>query len=269
MKEIKLRPYIVLGLSLRSLLDIHEGMSVLTQSNRNEVTILGNLNRLKALLIELGLNVTYQAFIGELEEHRDNFEELSEDIILTKQLAEDIVERVRSVSNIMKYEATNLQAYIFEDKRLPVNKLLSNTDSLFGDNVFRFLPELSQYDFAQAGKCIAFELPTASAFHMLRGTEGLLRIYYKLLSPNAPTDCQPSWGHIVLELRKIENDPPAKELVDNLDNIRASFRNPTQHPEKMYDLDEAQDLFNLCVDAVNRMAKELFRRKIWDEDNPW
>lgn len=61
------------------------------------------------------------------------------------------------------------------------------------------------------------------------------------------------------------SDNPQKELLDNLDNIRVSFRNPTQHPEKRYDIDEAQDLFNLCIEVVNRMAKDLLKRKIWSE----
>lgn len=53
--------------------------------------------------------------------------------------------------------------------------------------------------------------------------------------------------------------PPPAALLDNLDNIRRSFRNPTQHPDKIYDIQEAQDLFHLCVDVVNRMAPLLRR----------
>ena len=52
-------------------------------------------------------------------------------------------------------------------------------------------------------------------------------------------------------------DAPSDELLENLDLIRRSFRNPTAHPEKSYDIDEAQDLFGLCIDVVNRMAREL------------
>jgi len=44
---------------------------------------------------------------------------------------------------------------------------------------------------------------------------------------------------------------------DHLDHIRRSFRNPTQHPDKIYDIQEAQDLFGLCVDAVNRMSRSV------------
>jgi hypothetical protein len=38
-------------------------------------------------------------------------------------------------------------------------------------------------------------------------------------------------------------------------HLRRSFRNPTQHPEKKYDFDEAQDLLNVCIDIANRIGK--------------
>jgi hypothetical protein len=44
-------------------------------------------------------------------------------------------------------------------------------------------------------------------------------------------------------------------LLNQLDYIRAQFRNPTQHPDKIYDIQEVQDLWGLCVDVINRMVK--------------
>lgn len=67
------------------------------------------------------------------------------------------------------------------------------------------------------------------------------------------------WGPIVADLRKKRSPPPAI-LLNNLDNLRTGFRNPTQHPEKIYDIEEVQDLFALSADAVNRMIKYLRER---------
>ncbi|MBI5022232.1 MAG: hypothetical protein HZB59_12415 [Ignavibacteriales bacterium] len=49
-------------------------------------------------------------------------------------------------------------------------------------------------------------------------------------------------------------------LLSNLDDIRITFRNPTQHPEKVYDIDEVQDLLGRCIDVVSRIARELPER---------
>ena len=61
------------------------------------------------------------------------------------------------------------------------------------------------------------------------------------------------WGPILTALRTIRRPPPPA-LIVNLDDIRVSFRNPTQHPDKVYDIDEAQDVFIRCIGAVNQMV---------------
>ncbi len=49
--------------------------------------------------------------------------------------------------------------------------------------------------------------------------------------------------------------PPRRELLDHLENIKNNYRNPTQHPEKIYDIQEAQGLFSLCIEVVNIIIK--------------
>lgn len=66
---------------------------------------------------------------------------------------------------------------------------------------------------------------------------------------------------MINQLREKKKNPPPKELIEVLDRIRVSFRNPTSHPDKMYDSDEVQDLFGLVVDALNKIV----RSKQWKE----
>ena len=140
------------------------------------------------------------------------------------------------------------------EKRIDVQKCLSDVPALMAPGVFRSLDDLAQDDFIYAGKCIAFELPTAAGFHLLRGTEGELRDFYcRVVKRNR---VKLLWGPMLDSLRARSKPPPAP-LLDNLDNIRRSFRNPTQHPSLKYDIHEVQDLWALCVDAINRMAKAL------------
>jgi hypothetical protein len=65
------------------------------------------------------------------------------------------------------------------------------------------------------------------------------------------------WGNMVTQLKaKTKNKPPAT-LLASLDLIRSAYRNPTQHPEALYDIDSAQDLFGVCIDVIGKMAGEL------------
>lgn len=112
----------------------------------------------------------------------------------------------------------------------------------------------AQYDFSEAGKCIAFERPTAAAFHLLRGTESELReLYCYFVKKNRIKPML--WGPMVQALLSHRRAKMNEALLKNLDNIRSSFRNPTQHPEKIYDIQEVQDLWGLCVEVVNKMSK--------------
>jgi hypothetical protein len=63
---------------------------------------------------------------------------------------------------------------------------------------------------------------------------------------------------MISRLRKKTRKPkPNKILLDHLDNIRSNFRNPTDHPEMTYGIDEVQDLFSIVTDSLNRIAVEL------------
>ena len=59
---------------------------------------------------------------------------------------------------------------------------------------------------------------------------------------------------------RLRNAVP-KTLLDACDYVRINFRNPTAHPEAKYTLDEAQSLFSLCADIVNRLITDLKVKK--------
>lgn len=114
---------------------------------------------------------------------------------------------------------------------------------------------MQQFDFASGCRCIALNLPTAAAFHLMRCVEGVLRAYYCQVVKRGRVK-KLMWPDMIEHLKKRRDSPP-KPLLDNLDNIRFNFRNPTQHPDARFDLDEAQDLLALCIEAVNRTMREV------------
>ena len=93
----------------------------------------------------------------------------------------------------------------------------------------------------------------------MRAVEGALRNYYvAIVKRQRVKDLL--WGPMIRHLQKRRSPPPAP-LLDHLDSIRANFRNPTQHPEARYDLDEAQDLMAVCIDALNRLVRDQKKRE--------
>ncbi len=149
-------------------------------------------------------------------------------------------------------EMDTRSAYVITPKRLDIKKLDSDVGNLFAPNVYGSLPAVARYDFTEASKCILFERPTAAAFHLLRGTEDVLRQFYLHLAKHKRIK-QKEWGPLVGDLRNRAKCKPHIPLLDRLDHIRHNYRNPTQHPERKYDINEVQDLWSLCVEVVNQM----------------
>ena len=251
MQSKPIHDYIFFGTKLRYLFDARVGHPV-----HGENLILGTINRVLTRLKEFELPVT-QRVASKLYKFRDKLAKSGSKHVLTVDEASNLHEIMDDLRKTLSAESEGKVAFIVTDKRIDVNKLLSDVSALMAPGVFDSLSDIARYDFTEAGKCISFERPTAAAFHLLRGTEAVLRDFY--CSVVLRKRVKLLWGPIIESLRKRKVPPPAP-LLDHLDNIRRSFRNPTQHPDKIYDIQEVQDLFSLCIEVVNRMVPLIVKR---------
>lgn len=109
-------------------------------------------------------------------------------------------------------------------------------------------------DLNQAGRCLAFEVPTASGFHTMRATEAILREYWRLVrKPDAGTK-PPEMQQCINELRAEGEEP---KLMDILDHIRVLHRNTLMHPEAFLTMKEALRLFDIAKSAISAMADRI------------
>jgi len=226
---------------------------------RGEDSLASRIDDFFEKLRELDLRVTEAAAI-DLTKIRSGLNELDEKTVVTAELVEQVTNAVNKLDTTLDAELGLRSAFIVTPKRFPLEYLLGSTRHLFAADVFDHLPDICKFDFSEACRSIAFGLPTASAFHLMRGTEGVLRFYYCSIVKRNRIEKQ-MWGEVITELKK-RRDAPPRPLLDSLDNIRVNFRNPTQHPEARYDIDEAQDLLALSIDIVNRMIRDLSKRNL-------
>ena len=251
MEKKSISAYFLFGTSVRFLQDVGPGR---IHPIFGPAGILYNIDRCLNQLDELGLKVTkisadkLIAFRHELAEITDK------DSSLSPPQCYKLKELCDQLRMTLEAELKTLEAFIVTPKRYDIDKLLDDVGSLMSPGLFSALPEITKYDLMEAGKCIAFERPTAAAFHLLRGTEAVLRHFYcTLIHRNRVSDLL--WGNIVQDLRNRPKTKKHTTLYNNLDNIRFSYRNPTQHPDAIYDIHEVQDLAPLCFEAITRMAK--------------
>lgn len=255
MRQATVYTYFAFGYNYRLLSYECEGILVHGKTD----SLISRIDDFFSACNELNLQVTKQA-ANSLREIRDKAKKLPADAKVDKVLAEKVSKAIEDIDKTLDAELQLRHAYFVTPKRFDTDHLLNQPSSLFGGFVFDVLPQICRYDLKRAGRCIAFGLATASAFHLMRATEGVLRFYYQTIVARGRIKTL-LWGPM-LEHLKMRRDHPSQLLLDHLDHIRVNFRNPTQHPDSCYSLDEAQDLLAVCIDAINRMIRDLFERKL-------
>lgn len=166
MESKSIHRYIYLGTVLRYIQDVKAESSNYTSKN-----VVEHIDKFLALLDEFNLPVALRA-TNDLKKFREKI--LSSDIEdenskLNSTEARELSKIMQNLDWLIASEASGKIAFIVTDKRMDVNKLLSNVSSLMAPDVFNSLPPIAQYDFKEAGRCIAFDVPTAAAFHLMRG----------------------------------------------------------------------------------------------------
>jgi hypothetical protein len=120
------------------------------------------------------------------------------------------------------------------------------------------LSSQAKVDLRSAGRCLAFNLPTATAFHVWRALEVTFGEYYVSLTGKSFENAKiaRNWGAYIKAL----NDAGADvKITGNLDHIRAEYRNPVMHPNVNVLPDEAFGLLGIGFSAITQVLNEIAR----------
>jgi hypothetical protein len=184
--------------------------------------------------------------------------------IISEEIHNSIIKILEKTDSTLDAELNIKIAFLNDSKRVSNELLTDQIDKLFGKEIFIELPEIAQYDFSEAGKCLTFDRFTACGFHCLRGTEAVLKLFYEKILNKTATETL-TWGNFHQEIEANINNggitpKPSPELMINLNSLRMYYRNKTQHPQLIYNSDNVQDLLFLCIKTVNEMIGDLLKR---------
>lgn len=117
-------------------------------------------------------------------------------------------------------------------------------------------------DLREAGKCLAFEMPTACGFHAARSVEAILQRYYEVFIGPLPERGQ--MGPLLAKLEKAQEagalPRPDPRTLRTLREIKDLDRNPLAHPDATLDMLDAKALFELAGIAISRMLRDILLR---------
>ncbi len=133
--------------------------------------------------------------------------------------------------------------------------LIERGDAMFPPSLLEKAPE-TELDVQQAGRCIAFNLPTAAGFHMHRANEAVLRRYYDGIMGAGQRPRVESMGTLLAAMKKAGAGD--KNIIAALDALKEFHRNPLMHPEHtLADLDEAMNLYCAIRASIGYMLDEI------------
>ena len=99
-------------------------------------------------------------------------------------LVNEVREAAKEFETVLRNECQMMDTYFISKKGTYSTKdLVENAHHQIPEPSRSALSDQSKFDFDQAGRCIAFDVHTAAAFHLLRGTETVIREYYELIVP--------------------------------------------------------------------------------------
>ncbi len=141
--------------------------------------------------------------------------------------------------------------------------LVDRADETFPAEVSGFIPDKAKRDFRAAGRCLAFNLLTASGYHVGRAVEGMLESYYQFFCNKPVTETLNGWKDYIEALDKVRkagtfpDNQLSEKTLKELDQMREDYRNPLAHPRVELNESEARMVFSNGESLIIGMAGEL------------
>lgn len=192
---------------------------------------------------------------NELYQLLDGFTEGDVDRDFSAFDREGVLKKLDNFESVLTSELSVADAYFVVDKPpFSTVRLIAEGETLFPKEVLRKVPDAIP-DLKEAGKCLAFELPTACGFHLLRAMEVVIRSYWEAKTGNRPHPKQRNLGVYIKALR--EAGCVDEKVLSALTQIKDLHRNPVLHPDVSLSLSEVISLIGVARSVVDAMLKDI------------
>ena len=243
-----------LGAALERLKDLNSKTSLINalfsclEAQRTLIALLTDPVSLRVCrpTVEQLLEAIYSVLHKSAEKHREPNEPIGMN-------AAAITGKATELSTLLAAECRTLDTYAVSQKgaySMPI--LIDQAEMLLPADTRQKLDDVVVEDIRQAGRCLAFDLPTAAGFHLFRAVESLMRhLHNKLKGTSQEPERLPDWAAYVKALTEAQ---VPSDVTDMLDSIRQHYRNPLAHPDATLTTDEAIVLVPLGVAAIQKMV---------------
>lgn len=168
-------------------------------------------------------------------------------------LGQRITTALDTLEKVLQEELKIADVYSVSQKRIYSTRLLiDKAEEALGDDARAVVSEQVRKDLREAGRCLAFELPTAAGIHAMRAAEKVLRDWYEEVTTKRAARIQ--WSVAIARLKEAGE---SEATLVALDRVRDLHRNPLAHPGEFLSLDEALEVFGAAETAINAVARQI------------
>jgi hypothetical protein len=166
-----------------------------------------------------------------------------------------ISDGTKEFETVLAAELQALDTYFISQKGIYATPdLIESADKALDESVRKVISAEALKDFGQAGRCLAFDLPTAAGFHAMRATENVLRQYHRAIMKPPSITTNPDMATCINELKKAGADQKTLAVIDQ---IRDLHRNTIMHPEVFLSPSEGLRLFDIAKSAISAMSDQI------------
>lgn len=141
-------------------------------------------------------------------------------------------------------------------------KLIDSADESFPTGLGANISLKARDEWRASGRCLAFNLLSASGFHVARAVELVMQDYFQHFTGKDPSKLK-TWHEYLTELDGMASEDPAeaskpsKKTVTELKQMKDDYRNPIMHPRIVLNEADARMLFANGEAAIIAMAMEM------------
>lgn len=138
--------------------------------------------------------------------------------------------------------------------------LIDEADKTFPAELRSFIPEKTQSEWRQAGRCLAFNLLSASGFHVARSVEGMLESYHGIFCASGrrgPKTWKDYVDDLASELAGQTQASPSNRVIAAITQMKDDYRNPLMHPRVVLSEADARMLLSNGESLIICMSSEI------------
>jgi len=178
---------------------------------------------------------------------------------ITVEEATALQNAAKKYQGILEAELENVDAYYVKQKSIySTPHLIEAAETILPPEIAAILPSAAKADLQDAGRSLAFELPTAAGFHTARATEVVICELMEALGCPEGKENQRNWGAYIKALKEKGAD---SRITHQLEQIKDLHRNPLIHPEVTLTMPEALSLWTICTSLIAVMLEAAGRAR--------